>query len=312
MKFERFISTFVMMNIVIMIVLVFSAKNDLMMSNAAEIFFGTKTDISYFTLPPEKQQVQTDEYSEIFKNTRIKQEQLDELKILPPYERAVAVVQMFSLMGDGTCGGHPSISMMINDAESKKGCSKDFARIFAALALYAGLDTRIVSNGSHYGAEIYDGKWIYIDPYFAMSASDENTRLSYAEFASAMLNNGWIKFNYFGGTDHCMSGKQPEEHPYFSDSGQFSSIYAYSAGDVFHTVRLESIYHSKPAFLKHISPMMNGAAAPYYHDLAAGAKSTVRKYVKVMAALIAVTIIATEIILPTYFITGVVVRRRKK
>lgn len=66
---------------------------------------------------------------------------------------------MFSLMGgDGECFTEEDMPERINKALKKNGCAKDFAQIFTVLALAAGLDVRIVSNGVHYASEIYNGK----------------------------------------------------------------------------------------------------------------------------------------------------------
>ncbi len=88
-------------------------------------------------------------------------------------------------------------------------------------------------------------KWIYIDPYFAMSAAGKDGRMSYLEFSDALLNNGWIKFEYFGGENHCMAGKPVADHPYFSNQEQFASIFSLNGNNIFRINELERKYSKK-------------------------------------------------------------------
>ncbi|PLX68533.1 MAG: hypothetical protein C0603_05110 [Denitrovibrio sp.] len=253
MKLERFIVTFVMMNIVLMIAIVFSVKDFTVMEALSEIIYGQKTAPAHYALSPSKlkeegfksdnKEVFQNGMSEIYATTIISAEKIAKLNNLPPYEKGVEIVRMFSLMGDGECLSEPNIADKINQTAKKNGCSVDFAQIFTILAKASGLDARIVSNGIHYGAEIYNGnKWIYIDPYFAMSASGKEGRMSYIEFSNAILNNGWIIFDYFGGENHCMNGKPIAEHPYFSDQELFASIYSLNGNNIFEVNKIESKY----------------------------------------------------------------------
>ncbi len=54
MKFERFIVTFVMMNIVLMIAVVFSAKDHVVMEALSELIYGRKTAPAHYESSPDK------------------------------------------------------------------------------------------------------------------------------------------------------------------------------------------------------------------------------------------------------------------
>lgn len=216
-------------------------------------------------------------------------------------------------MGDGICQTGKTITEKINNAAKKEGCAKDYAQIFMTLAGEADLTARLVSNGIHYGAEIFDGNsWIYIDPYFAMSISSEDSLLSFTQFAEKMLTGGWMRFNYFGGENHCMSGKDISKHPYFSDVSQFSSVFVVDSGDVAKMLRLERQFGNKTAVKKYLFPFRNGADELYYTNLDDGPKSIIHKYTAGLLALLATIFAGTEIVLPVYYLTSLLSRLSKK
>lgn len=321
MKFERFISTFVMMNIVLLIAAAFAGKNDLMMSTLAKILYAKQVDSAYFELPPENLEnfaKDSDKdiknaMSDIFAKTSISKEKFTEISSLAPYEHSVAIVKMFSLMGDGECLTGDNIVDKITKSSEKNGCAKDFAQIFTLLATAAGLDVRIVSNGMHYGTEIFDGeKWIYIDPYFAMSASSETEVMSYKQFAEAMLNNGWMRFNQFGGENHCMNGKQVTDHPYFGDKSMFANISVINGSNILEMLSLENRYNSKHALIKYLAPHKNGHPKVFYSEPEDSEGSILRKYVTAYMVVVALIFLGTNIVLPVYFIVSLIGRSGKK
>lgn len=322
MKFERFIAVFIMMNILLLLAVVFSAKNHTMTTAAAEIIYGQKVPKSYFLLTPaqlQKRGFKTDSpddfkmgMQDIFENTYIKKDMLQATEKLPPFERAKAIVRLFSLMGDGKCLYGLSMKDKINKAAHKDGCSKDFAEIFVLLATYTDLDARMVSNGSHYGAEIYDGKrWIYIDPYLAMAIGGEDHMLSYEEFAERMLHNGWMRFDYFGGENHCMSGKPAANLPYFGDTQAFAEIYSYNGNNIFQLNGIEMALKGKALAMRKLSPYGMGAPEEVYTDLETNNRSIIRKYVKAYMGVVALIFVFTNILLPIYFLTGLIIRKKK-
>lgn len=320
MKFDKFIATFFMLNVVLGIAVVFSIKNRPVMETTAEIIYGRKVSAEYFDLPPEQLEnfqkdspgAVMDGMTEIFAETDITPESMEEISLLPPYERAAAIVKKFSLMGDGECLEGASLAEKINAAKQKKGCSYDFAQIFTALASYTGLESRIVSNGTHFGAEIYDGGWIFIDPYFAMSVSSENGYLSYADFSRRMLSDGWMRFDCFGGEDHCMTGKPIESHPYFGDRDKFAALITYSGSNTFETVKAEAAVKEKLMHTRVLAPYRNGRPEIIHAELVPSGNGIVRKYVMTGMGVIGLLFIAADIILPLYFLTGLILRRTRK
>jgi len=323
MKFEKFIATFFMVNIIALIALVYSAKNELVLDTSALVIYGQNQSGAYFELSPEalsEKGFKTDSpetvqknFEKIFQSTFIDKEKLDEIKNLTPYERAVSIVQLFSKMGDGKCLTGLPLTEKINMTADKKGCSEDFADIFTVLAAYTGLPARVVSNGQHFGAEIYDGaKWIYIDPYFAMSASDEKKRMSFPEFAETLLKNGWIRFDFFGGEEHCMSGKSIPGHPYFGDTSQFAEIYTENGNNIFEQTSTALSLKDKPLFVRILYPYQLSEPEPIIYSIADSHGTIIRKYISGAIAVVALLLVFANIALPLYFLTGLMTRLLSK
>lgn len=315
MKFERFIATFVMMNIVLMIAVVFTAKDKIFMETTSQILFAEKVTPEFFTLPPDKldshgfvngsKSALIDTAEDIFKNSHFGADDINQIADLSPYEKSVSLIKMFSLMGDGKCLAGKTSGEKIKAMASKNGCAKDFAEIFAVLAEYSGIKVRIVSNGLHFANEIFDGdKWIYIDPYFAMSVSSETGYMSYKQFSEAMINDGWMRFNYFGGEEHCMSGKPIAEHPYFGDKYAFAALYMYNGNNFAEIIDLERELSGKALFKRKLIPYKNNTPQLVYTEIADSNESIIRKYVATALAVIAAIFAGTNIALPVYFLTG--------
>jgi hypothetical protein len=213
---------------------------------------------------------------------------------------------MFSQMGNGICGDERSIPDKIIAASKKEGSSKDFAEIFSVLSQYTGLKTRIVKNEVSYAAEVIDGKkWFFIDPYFAMSAYDENSNpLSYYQLAERMENSGWVRYDFFGGENHCMSGKSLLDHPYYGNRQSFSSIYALMGDNIFSIAAKEASVPEKPKFVHTFAPYRE--VKPYWVHVAVGDDETVQLK-KLAAGGVVIWVflfIGADILLPIIFITS--------
>lgn len=317
MKFERFIATFVMMNIVLLLGVVFTAKNHLMMMKMSEMIYGKSVPAAYFDTPPSELDTFASDTPEDISDTMeqvysiIPEEDLLKLADLPPYEKAVEIIRNFSLMGDGECLTDKTIPEKLKLAGKKEGCSKDYAEVFILLGSAIGLESRMVSNGLHYAAEIFNGKkWVYIDPYYAMSVSSESAKLSFRELAERMIADGWMRFDFFGGEEHCMSGKPLENHPYFGDKMQFATLYAYNGDNVIQIAKLDKEYAKKPAFLKYTLPFKNGMPEMIYADLGQNENTITKKYVMGLLGVLAAIFIGTNIVLPAYFILGLISRKK--
>lgn len=144
-----------------------------------------------------------------------------------------------------------------------------------------------------------------------MSAAGKDGRMSYLEFSDALLNNGWIKFEYFGGENHCMAGKPVADHPYFSNQEQFASIFSLNGNNIFRINELERKYSKKPAFMKHLYPYMKGKPTLLITELKPTDRSIVRKYVAGLMAVIFIVFIGTNILLPAYYLTCLLRQYRK-
>jgi hypothetical protein len=310
MRFERFIGTFFILNIILLIAVAYCSKNDLLLGIFEDIMHSEKRTAEYLQAPPASNQNFPEE---IFSETRIKRSDLDSLKSLPPYDQAKGIVKMFSLMGDGECLTGKTIIEKINATEDKKGCSKDYAEIFDILASYINLPSRVVKNSSSHANEIYDGSgWIFIDPYYAMSASDKNSgKLSYLSFADKMLNNGWLRLNFFGSEDHCMSGKPLENHPYYGDKSQFAHIYTPLVDDTVSSIEAENYAADKFKALKYIMPYGKGKSDWAKVSIGANNNDIIRKYVTAALAVWILLFIATNLVLPAWFFLSMIGARRK-
>lgn len=321
MNFERFIATFVMMNIVLMLAIVFAGKDEIFTETASQVLFGKKASPEFFTLKPSElenfQEADRDLFNktmnDIFTETHISKTDLDKISSLPPYEQSAEIVKLYSLMGDGECLEGLSASEKINKMRNKEGCSKDFAQIFGLLASYNGLDVRMVSNGFHFANEIFDGKqWVYIDPYLAMSVSAKDGRMSYIQFADAMVNDGWMSFRYFGGEDHCMNGKPVAEHPYFGDKFSFASVYMYNGDNFAQMLQTQQDLADRALFIKKYKPYKQNAPALVYSEVTDSRDGILRKYVTAGLLVAGAVFAGTNIVLPLWFLAGLFKRFKDK
>ncbi len=322
MKSEKFFTSLFMLNIILIIAVVYSVKNDTMLSVFEEIFYSKKVNSGFMTFPPsilhdygfrsDPDDVRKAGMDEIFSKTGIRHSDIDSLSTLPPFERAVMITKMFSSMGDGVCNESLSIADKITAAKKKSGCPKDFAEIFSALAQYSGLKTRIVKNEMSYAVEVFDGKkWFFIDPYFAMAAYNEDSHpLSYYQTADRLIHSGWIRFHFFGGENHCMYGKFPQDHPYYKNRTAFNSIYALMGDNIFSIAAKEASVPEKPKFVHIFAPYRQ--IKPYWVHVTVGEDSTVqlKKFVAGGLVIWVLLFIASNIVFPAYFIYTKTRRRR--
>lgn len=323
MKTEKFIVSLFMLNLILVIVLIFSLKNDTILNGFEEIFYSKKADSSFIKFPPdmmpqygfitESPEVFSAGMNEIFSKTHIKQKSLEHLDSVPVFDRALLIVKMFSSMGNGICSDDSPLPERIIRAKNKEGCPKDYAMIYSVLAKYAGIKNRIVKNASVYGVEIYDGKkWIFIDPYFAVAAYDENGKnLSFFELNRRKLNNEQVRLDFFGGQNHCMYGKNASELPYYKAESGFGNTHVLMGDNIFSIALKEASVPLKPKFVHTFAPYRS--VKPRWIYVSAGYDST-QQLKKVLSGGIVIWIllfIASDIILPVYFIRSKITAVRK-
>lgn len=314
MKTEKFFVSLFMLNIILIIILIFSLKNDMMLAAFEDIFYSKKKDSTFMSFPPEMMsqygfvnespEVFKAGMDEIFAKTHIKHSALEHLDSVPILDRARLIVRMYSSMGSGICSDDVSLPDRVNRARKKEGCPKDYAMIFSALARYAGIQNRIVKNAAVYGVEIFDGKkWIFIDPYFAVTAYDkEGNSLSFFDLNRKKTESENIRLDFFGGHNHCMFGKNTSEMPYYKNNGLFGSAYVLMGDNVFSIALKESSVPLKPKFVHTFAPYRS--VKPHWIYSSVGYDST-EHLKKVLSAGIVIWVLlflASDIIFPIYFI----------
>lgn len=314
MKTERFIVSLFMINILLAVILVYTLKNETVLSAFDDIFHSKKVSAGNMTFTPntlkqygfknDPENVKIQEMNRIFAETPLKHGDLDRIENIPPYDRSMLITKMFSSMGDGVCLDGMTLSQKINEAKKKHGCSKDYAEIFSVLATYTGLKTRMVHNNLSYGVEVFDGrKWFFIDPYFAITITNENGKpLSYPQVAWRMVHNGWMKFNFFGGVNHCMNGKSITEHPYYSDREAYSSIYSLMGDNIISIVNKEVTTPRSPRFVFMSAPYRD--VKPYWMHVSLNTDITAQLKRTLAAGIVlwVLLLIATDFIMPIYFV----------
>jgi len=279
MKLEKFIGTFFILNIIMLVAVAFVSKNDLMLTIMEDIFYTESKPISYLETPPKG----------LAKNSEDK-----------PYQQAKAIIKSFGNMGDGKCLTGLGLGEKLRAVKENKGCSKDYAEVFDILAEKEGINSRIVKNDSWYANEIYsNGKWVFIDAYYAMSATDENANLlSYLNFSEKMLNNGKMAFKFFGGKNHCLSGKPLENHPYYGDKSKFAHIYTPISGDTEKSIEAEKKYAGKFKAFEFLKPYSSGKSEWARVSISSNDRDIIKKYVLAGMLVWVLTFIGTNIVLP--------------
>lgn len=314
MKTEKFLVSLFMINLILAVILVYSIKNDTILNVFEDMFHSKTVSSGFLTFTPEvlkeygfksdTDEVKRAAMDDIFSKTTIKHSDLDRIANVPLVDRAMLIAKMYSTMGDGICLDGMSLWQKINMAKQKHGCSEDYAEIFSVLADYAGLKTRIVHNSLSYGVEIFDGrKWFFIDPYFALTFSDEDgNTLSYYQVAERMTGSKWIKFNFFGGKNHCMSGKNITNHPDYADASAFTSLYALMGDNIASIVNKEMTIPVKPKFVHMFAPYHE--IKPYWIHVTVGRDSTSQLNRVVAGGLVLwiLLFISADIVMPVYFI----------
>lgn len=314
MKTERFLVSLFMLNLLLAVVLIYSLKSDTMLSAFEDIFHSKKVSAGYMTFTPDilktygfksdTDEVKSAAMNEIFSKTYINHNDLDRIENIPPLDRSILITKMFSTMGDGVCLKGMTLPQKILEVKKKHGCSEDFAEIFSVLATYTGLKTRMVHNNLSYGVEVFDGrKWFFIDPYFAMTVMDKQGKpLSYTKLASRMVHSGWMRFDFFGGKNHCMSGKAITDHPDYADRKAFSSVYALMGDNIISIVNKESTTPLKPKFVYMFAPYRDIKPIWVHTSLTSDATAQIKRTLATGLVLWVLLFFVTNIIMPVHFI----------
>jgi hypothetical protein len=141
-------------------------------------------------------------------------------------DRAKAVVHSFAGSGDN----RPIYRMPLLDkiAETQRGngfCS-DYVEIFLALSEANGLAAREVQNDVHGFADFFSrsrSKWIFVDPQYAILATDEaGAYLSSLEVRQRRMTGLAVHFVFFSTADRAIrSEADPRFRAFYGDASRF-------------------------------------------------------------------------------------------
>ncbi|WP_277656427.1 hypothetical protein [Seleniivibrio woodruffii] len=322
MKFEKFITSFFMLNIILAVALVYSMKSDGILAVLEDVFYSKKVSAGYMTFSPEllgdsfRRDTETDiqeGYAQIFSETNIKRQRLTNISAIPPVERSGMIIKMMGRAGDGICLNGKSITEKIMLTGKRKGCTKDFAEVFSVLAGYTGLDTRLVKNDENYAVEVFDGKkWFYADPYHAAVAFDDKDQpMSFLQMADRISRGKHIRLEPAGLENHPFYDTSEKAHPYFADREHFASVYTLMGNNIFAILKKEAITPLKPKFVFTFAPYRE--IKPHWAHLITDTENIthMRKIVVTFMLVWVGLCIGTNVVLPGYFIYSNLVSRKK-
>jgi hypothetical protein len=117
-----------------------------------------------------------------------------------------AIVLSFSRGGGARPTYDLTLSEKITEARLGHGFCSDHVEIFLALSELQGVFAREVQNEAHSFADFFSaaqGKWIWIDPLFAIMATDDKGRyLSSLEIRERRLSGLQVRYQFFGTADN--------------------------------------------------------------------------------------------------------------
>jgi hypothetical protein len=181
-------------------------------------------------------------------------------------ERAQAITLAFSKNGDEFCGA-PSLMHNLQRMKIGEGCCTDFSEVFLALASILGLETRETRQTRHTHSEIYDdtdGRWIWIDPYYAIMARDPDGRyLSLMEMRDRYLDGKPFEYEFFGTDEHTLANAMPYEEPFYEGSWEVEDIYIVLGNNVFEQDDFRARIHFLPKPVWQLLGMMTGVVPGY-------------------------------------------------
>lgn len=139
---------------------------------------------------------------------------------------AKAVVLSFSRSGDNRPIYRMPLLDKITEVQRGNGFCSDYVEIFLALSEVNGLTAREVQNDVHGFADFFSAsrsKWIFIDPQYAILATDEaGAYLSSLEIRQRLMAGHPVHFVFFGATDRAIrSEADPRFQALYGDASRF-------------------------------------------------------------------------------------------
>lgn len=208
--------------------------------------FSRSLGAAAFSLPPDKlSEIGFRSYSTTFRQAfvnryadRINRLVLPDVKGKRSVEAVKKLVLAFSRNGvEGGCGEKsPDLIQNIDWVMNGHGCCSDHAQVFIALALLHEIPAREVSNRMHTFNEYWDerlGKWVWVDPQFALMATDARGRhLGLWEIQQRLKARQEVRWDFFGTSVHLFAREPVTSHPIFQPAA-FGSIHLVLGNRVF-------------------------------------------------------------------------------
>jgi hypothetical protein len=139
---------------------------------------------------------------------------------------AKAVVLSFSRSNDNRPIYRMPLLDKITEAQRGNGFCSDYVEIFLALSEVNGLTAREIQNDVHGFADFFSvsrSKWIFIDPQYAILATDEaGAYLSSLEIRQRRMAGHPVHFVFFGATDRAIKSEaDPRFQALYGDASRF-------------------------------------------------------------------------------------------
>ena len=234
-------------------------------------------DINQFNLPPkllvkegfavDSPTVRSKYHSTIKKQIRAFQK--IDFKGAHTEDQVKDIVLSFSKNGGPGCGDFQNIVHKIESlsAKSGQGCCSDHSEVFIALATINGIETREVHNSRHTFNEYYNeelGKWIWVDPQYAIMARDQHGELlSLSQIRQMYFFEKKVLYDFFGNQYHEFSTSSPYEHEYYDNSDDFSFMMLTLGNNVFEYDLLTEQYSFLPKIVRQSIFMVIGLQPSY-------------------------------------------------
>ena len=153
--------------------------------------------------------------------------------------RAKSIAMSFSKNGGPGCGDPMPIVDKLGHlaAGNGNGCCSDHSEVFLALASVYGLQAREVTHARHATNEVFDPEskqWIYIDPQFAIMATDGRGKyLSLLDIRETFDRGEQPVYEFFGNQHHEFATKPAIEHKYYDTRDDFDLVMVTMGNNVF-------------------------------------------------------------------------------
>lgn len=241
---------------------------------------------------------------------------LDDLELPEdPVARAKAIALLFSAGANRNCGAS-SLMENVRRLPEGEGCCSDHTEVFLALTSVLGVVARETRQTEHTHNEIYDptaGRWIWIDPQYALLARDpaQGRYLSLLELRDHYIQGVPFEFEFFGTPNHEFATRSPYEGFYYDSPEDFTDVYFVRGNNIFQQddFRASLGFLPKPAW--QLAGMLVGSVPGFviYSDAATSRPAELER-LKVGAITLVLVLGLGLLGYPSYLVVHAVRRRR--